>query len=376
MRKFGVIYTKLWTKKEFLALDTECRLLFLYLLTGPHTTSSGCFRAPKPYISADLGWPPEVVDNCLLELSTAKPSNKSPFIKYCPESEWILIPRFLAYNPIANPNIGKNVMASLELVPDNFCFFNDLADALQPYADRLDGAFLEAIRNRSRNGSTNGSANGSRNQYKDKYKDKDQYKNIKPESPSLSVTAPGESENDSPLCVEPPLSSSDKIDETSSVSTAPVNDEADQKSEDSPLRIETSRLNCPHQKIIELYHETCPELPQVKVWNVAQKKALSSRWAEDPERQSLQWWREMFQRISRMDFLMGKTSPTNARPPFRASLGWIVLPTNFAKILNGHYPENDSGSSALTNAKTTSFSPREQRNLRAAEKFIAGASLP
>ena len=90
--------------------------------------------------------------------------------------------------------------------------------------------------------------------------------------------------------------------------------------------------NCPHQEIIDAYHEVCPELNRVKLWNETNKKNLRSRWRECEERQSVEWWRNFItEEVATSDFLMGRVNE------FQASLGWIVGPKNFGKIVNGQY---------------------------------------
>lgn len=64
---------------------------------------------------------------------------------------------------------------------------------------------------------------------------------------------------------------------------------------------------------------------------------LRTRWKEKPERQSLEWWKAFFLSVNESDFLMGRTSGSNGRKPFRADLEWIVRPQNMVKILEGKY---------------------------------------
>lgn len=91
--------------------------------------------------------------------------------------------------------------------------------------------------------------------------------------------------------------------------------------------------SCPHKKIRNLYNETLGNiLPQCKSTNSTFESLLKSRWREDKERQSMQWWEDYFKYISESDFLMGRTDN-----PFRASFEWIIRPTNMSKILNGNY---------------------------------------
>lgn len=92
--------------------------------------------------------------------------------------------------------------------------------------------------------------------------------------------------------------------------------------------------SCPHDEIISLYHEILPELPVVRVWGKDNKANLRARWREDKQRQCLGWWSDMFREIKTYPFLVG------AKTDFQATLGWIVGPKNFTKILNGAYRDH------------------------------------
>jgi hypothetical protein len=88
---------------------------------------------------------------------------------------------------------------------------------------------------------------------------------------------------------------------------------------------------CPHQKIIDKYHEILPSLPMVKKWPDHLQKILRTRWKEDSERQSIEWWAKFFEYVKISPFLMGKKSD------FLADLEWLIRPRNFTKIANGRY---------------------------------------
>lgn len=106
--------------------------------------------------------------------------------------------------------------------------------------------------------------------------------------------------------------------------------------EDKPPIAGKAADPCPHQAIIDLYHQTLPSGRQVRIWNDARKTKLRARWKEDPKRQSLEWWGKFFGYIAESDFLTGKTASANRRP-FELGLEWIVSPENFAKIIEGKY---------------------------------------
>ena len=88
---------------------------------------------------------------------------------------------------------------------------------------------------------------------------------------------------------------------------------------------------CPHEKIIALYHKHLPMLTKIKVWNAKRQTQLRTRWREDRSRQNLEYWERLFIYISKSDFLTGKAGN------WQADLEWITNSTNFTKIIEGKY---------------------------------------
>lgn len=58
LKPFTMVRRALWSSQRFVALpDDATRYLYLYFLTGPHQTASGCFVAKTAYLLADLAMP-------------------------------------------------------------------------------------------------------------------------------------------------------------------------------------------------------------------------------------------------------------------------------------------------------------------------------
>ena len=95
--------------------------------------------------------------------------------------------------------------------------------------------------------------------------------------------------------------------------------------------------SCPHQQIIDLYHEMLPAARRVRDWTPARQQALRARWREKPERQALNWWRKFFGYVSASDFLCGRTNPAPGRKPFDLSLDWLCKSENLVKVVEGAY---------------------------------------
>lgn len=111
----------------------------------------------------------------------------------------------------------------------------------------------------------------------------------------------------------------------------------------SPAKPKTGA--CPHQQIIDLYHEILPTLRGVKIWTDKREKHLQARWREDPKRQNLDWWRDYFRIVAASDFLMGQ----NDRG-FTADLEWLVNQANMTKVLEGKYNARASPQGAAPSA--------------------------
>lgn len=93
---------------------------------------------------------------------------------------------------------------------------------------------------------------------------------------------------------------------------------------------------CPVKRIVALYHKSLPELPPVREFPEQSAKCLRARWRSLPERQTLEWWQGFFDFVRTCPYLMGEVNA------WQADLGWLVRPTNFAKVLNGNYQRREA----------------------------------
>jgi hypothetical protein len=98
-----------------------------------------------------------------------------------------------------------------------------------------------------------------------------------------------------------------------------------------------SNGKCPHQEIINLYHEILPMMPRVQIWPEANMKILRTRWKEEPDRKNLSWWRSYFEYIRESQYLTGKVKD------WVADLEWLIRPKNMTKVLNGTYHKQKYG---------------------------------
>lgn len=130
MRDYGTVHTSFWTSDNIRRLSDDGRILALYLLSGPHTTSIGCFRLPDGYVSEDLGWSPERVAKGFDELF------RNGFATRDERNKWVLVSKFLKWNEIENPNQGKAAAKLFDQVPTG-----DLKDQLSQLVARYTPKF-------------------------------------------------------------------------------------------------------------------------------------------------------------------------------------------------------------------------------------------
>lgn len=165
---------------------------------------------------------------------------------------------------------------------------------------------------------------------------------------------------DNHIINQPPTSRQPAANHIQEVKEGKEGKELKQSDVDTSLVIKTiDDGNCPHAEIINIFHETLPQLPKIKKWSGTCQKNLKSRWREDKDRQNLEWWKSFFEYISRSDFLMGR------KKEWQADLIWIVRPTNFNKIINGSYENRgpNTGSKRTDSNITTTLSWAERKKM-------------
>lgn len=135
MREYGQVQCAFWTSQDFRETSDEARLLALYLLTGPHSNGLGCYWLPEGYAQADLGWPSETLSKGFEELF------RNGFCKRCESTHFVLIFRYLKWNPVTNPNVAKARIAEFERVSKKSEVFNDLVSSMISYGNHWPNGF-------------------------------------------------------------------------------------------------------------------------------------------------------------------------------------------------------------------------------------------
>ncbi len=105
---------------------------------------------------------------------------------------------------------------------------------------------------------------------------------------------------------------------------------------------------CPAEEIVKLYHEAMPDNPRVRVLNDARRRTIRARWKEaasltcqpfgySSREDGLTAWRKFFEVCAESLFLTGKSQPQPGKPPFVATIDFLMSPAGFAKCLENKY---------------------------------------
>ena len=97
----------------------------------------------------------------------------------------------------------------------------------------------------------------------------------------------------------------------------------------------SSEMSCPIEKIIEIYHSTCLDLPKVKILSEARKKKLKARWKSNPKHQTLEFWKNFFNFVAASDFLNNRNQKQDNH--WKADFEWLINEANFIKVIEGKY---------------------------------------
>lgn len=122
MRDYGKVHTSFWASPTMQNLDSDARLLALYLLTSPHSTMIGAFRLPDAYACEDLGWTSERFRNGLETLSG--------FVEYDSATKWVWIRKYLTFNRPENPNQWKAADKLAASIPSSVSFRESLIETV------------------------------------------------------------------------------------------------------------------------------------------------------------------------------------------------------------------------------------------------------
>lgn len=189
--RYRIIESRMWGDEKIRRLThpQPCGLsLWVYLLTGPHTTSiPGLFVAGEMSLAEALGWPIEGFREGFRELL------REGLAKADWAARVVWIPNAIKCNPPANPNVVKGWLSYLVEIPE--CSLKDEAcQHFQAFLASKGPKFEKAFKG-SAKASAKGSAKGSRNGMANQEQEQEQEQELDagascPETPPAASSVP------------------------------------------------------------------------------------------------------------------------------------------------------------------------------------------
>lgn len=112
--RYRKLSTRLWADERFRRLSgpqPNAQSLFIYLMTGPHTSNiPGLFVAGEASLAEALGWPVEGFRKAFRELFAEGfgEGHTYPLVAADLDARLIFLPRAIRHNPPENPNVVKS----------------------------------------------------------------------------------------------------------------------------------------------------------------------------------------------------------------------------------------------------------------------------
>lgn len=352
MAKYRTLLRDFWTDPYIERLTGEGKLLYIYLITSPHTSNLGVLEVTLNRISYETGIGADAAEDILARLERDG--------KLVRDGDLIWLTNFIKYQCALSPQLTKMLTAeareikSARVLDELAIRYPELGAASPRAESGADAASIPyrypidtpSIPHRYPMGEHKQEREQERELELEHEGEREQDHNTAPappaQGPAARGAAPGEAL--SPPSAAPVTQAAAQA--TVPASQAPAASAATTAAVPSPAS--PSPPACPHEAIIALYHEILPMLPKVKAWGEPRRAMLRARWREDKSRQDLAWWRGYFARVAESDFLCGRCPPrSDGRPPFEADLEWLIKPANFVKVLEGRYRNREPGAADM-----------------------------
>jgi uncharacterized phage protein (TIGR02220 family) len=140
--RYRRISIRMWTDRRFLELSRpkpNAQTLWIYLLTGPHTgLLPGLFVAGEAALAEALGWALPTFRRVFAEITNRE------MVQMDRHTRLVFLPRAVAHNPPANPNVVKAWRAALDELPE--CALRDQAENdIRRFLETVGDGFADAF---------------------------------------------------------------------------------------------------------------------------------------------------------------------------------------------------------------------------------------
>lgn len=139
MARYRKIDPRIWNDRGFMALRSESKLVFLYLLTHPGLTRLGVMRASLPGLAAELTW------NLPRFTKALDPLLQQDMVRHDPDAAFLWVKNFLKFNKPESPNVVRSWRHVWPEIPE--CDFKaQLSQTLKDYMKGFDEGFNKAFK--------------------------------------------------------------------------------------------------------------------------------------------------------------------------------------------------------------------------------------
>jgi len=135
---FTKIDALLWKDAKFTALDSDEKVLFIYLITCSHRNMLGCYYLPKMYVSGDLDWSVKRVSEGLDKLL------RKGFATYDFDNQVVFVKNFLRYNPLENQNQVKGAIKVSSTLPKS-TVMSGLIDVIKEFNNPIYESLIKGL---------------------------------------------------------------------------------------------------------------------------------------------------------------------------------------------------------------------------------------
>ena len=373
MAEYRTIRMAFWNDPFIEELEAGEKLLYLYLFTCPHTNNLGVLEISRRKIAFETGLDAHVVESALERLKKAG--------KVVTDGNFILLTRFIRHQTTTSPKLAQSLKALLSDVPSE-ALRGALVDGYPEIFGPAKGGRYPAPASLGAVAHENTAPDGMRASFAERDTVSANERDDGYPIDRVSTPYPNSIDTHAKAMDTVGIPSGDEDEEEEeeifittpdgvvvdaagvSPSPEPGGHASEGTDEDRPLspggdasgdllepveRDGNGRTSppacppCPHERILAAYHEALPELPSVKVWDGTRKSHLQARWRERwkagkyaSQTDGVAYWVRLFRHVRTCDWLMGRVTGRDGRA-FKASLGWLVRPENFAKLIEGRY---------------------------------------
>lgn len=311
------VSVRMWGDCKFASLsplEPSGQALWLYLLTGPHTSAiPGVFVAGRAAMCEALDWPQEAFDEALKEVID------QGLAVFDAKTRLWWVRQALKHNLPASPNVVRSWRQQWLMLPE--------CDLL----NRIAGGLRDVL--------VGMSSPGSPTPFGEAFDEVTGKGSPKPSPKALSN--PSSEPSDKPSPNQEQEQKQEQKEKPVSVASQPRS-----RAKAGDPKPTMTVIPCPYAEIVALYHEKLPDLPKVKLmrpsrhgalrkfwgWVLSSTKSGGTRRATTAE-EALEWLGNYFARAAENDFLMGRGLRGAKHANWRCDLDFLLTDKGMKHVI-------------------------------------------